>query len=355
MLSAGLSLALLFTAACNRSDDDNGPEIYPKGPPPAWGPGIHKEMHTVIEQLDSLYLTATETLTPQQARAQKTIFHAADMVGNTYGLRGPIATADTFGREIPVAGGGSVHARIYKPGSGNGPFAAIVYFGGGGWVTGTVGTYDASARALAEQTGAVVISVDYRKGPENKFPTAHDDVFEAYTWVIEQAAFLAIDPTRIAVAGEGAGANLACYVSIAARNANIKLPNYQLLIYPVAQNDVSTPSYTAYSAAKPLNKPLMLWYFGHYLNNLSESGDPRISLINANLSGLPPTRIINAAIDPLLDDGAMLEIKMKAAGVSVTRNVFDGVTHDFFGLGVVLPEARAAQGMAANALITALQ
>jgi acetyl esterase/lipase len=356
MLTAGLSLALLFTAACNGGDDNNdGPVITPKGPPPAWAPGIHKEMQAVLEQLDSLNVPPLETLTPQLARAQKTIFDAADMLATTYGIPGILATADTFSRELPVTGGGTFHIRIYKPNIGAGPFPAILYYQDGGWVNSNVGTYDGSARALAEQTGVVLVSVEYRKGPEAKFPAAHNDAFTAYKWVIENAGLLSVDPTRLAVAGEGAGANLACNVSIAARNALIKVPNYQLLIYPVAQNDFTTASYIAYANAQPLYTSLMQWNFGHYLNNMAESADPRISLVNANLSGLPPTMILNAELDPLLDDGALLENKLKAAGVSVTRKVFNGVTHEFFGLGVVLPEARDAQGMASDALITALK
>ncbi len=355
ILTAGLSLAILFTAACKSRDDNGGPEMKAKGAPPAWAPDIHKEMHVVLEQLDSLYVPPLESLTPQIARTQKTIFDAADMVAKTYNLKGVLATADTFSREVPVAGGSTVHVRIYKPGVGAGPFPAIVYYQGGGWVTSNVGTYDASARAIAEQTGAVVVSVEYRKGPEAKFPAAHNDAFTAYKWVIENAGLLSVNITKMAVVGEGAGANLACNVSIAARNALIKVPDYQVLLYPIAQNDFNTASYNTYADAQPLNKPLMQWYFSNYLNDMTEGADPRISLINANLNGLPPTMILNAELDPLLEDGAQLENKMKAAGVSVVRKVFSGVTHEFFGLGVVLPEAREAQGMAADALITALR
>ena len=126
MLSAGLSLSLFFAAACNRSDDNDGPDISPKGPPPAWAPDMHREMQAVIEQLDSLHLAPIESLSPQAARGQKTIFDAAEVVARMYDLRGPLATADTFSRNVPVAGG-TVHARFYKPGSGNGPFPAILY------------------------------------------------------------------------------------------------------------------------------------------------------------------------------------------------------------------------------------
>ena len=352
LLSAGICLSLLFSASCKK--DDSGPDIAPKGTAPVWGPDIHKEMLTVIEQLDSFNVPPLESLTPQDARMQLSIFDAARLVASRYGILDPVATADTFSRDIPVTGG-IVHARIYKPHSGSGPFPAIVYYHGGGWVIATINTYDASSRALAEQTGAIVISVEYRKGPEYKFPTAHNDAFEAYKWIVNNASGLSINPSKLAVAGESAGGNLACYVSIAARDNGLTMPKHQLLIYPVAQTDLNTASYIQYAAAKPLNKPLITWFLGNYFNNTGESADPRISLVNANLSGLPATTIINAGIDPLRDDGQQLEAKLKAAGVSVDRRIFDGVTHEFFGLATVLPEAREAQAMGSAILRTALQ
>lgn len=353
ILSIGISVSLLFAASC-KSNDDNGPELAPKGPPPSWGPSMHKEMLTVIEQLDSFDVPPLNTLTPQEARMQRTIFDAEQEVAKRYNISGTLPTADTFGWEIPITGG-SIHARFYKPNNGKTIFPAIVYYHGGGWVIATVKTYDAAARALAEQTGAMVVSVEYRKGPENKFPTAHNDAFAAYKWVIDNAATLKIDAAKIAVAGESAGGNLACNVSIAARKAGIKLPNYQLLVYPVAQNDLTTPSYTQYAVAQPLNVPLINWFLMHYLNSMSESTDPRINLVAADLSGLPPTTIINAEIDPLRDDGQRLETALKAVGVSVDRRLYDGVTHEFFGMATVLPEAREAQAVAVAALRNALQ
>ncbi len=135
----------------------------------------------------------------------------------------------------------------------------------------------------------MVISVEYRKGPEYKFPTAHNDAFAAYKWVRSNNAALNINPAKVAVAGESAGGNMACYVSIAARDSCATMPKHQLLVYPVAQSSTTTESYNKYAAAKPLNKPLINWFLMHYLNNMSEAMDPRIPLVNANLSGLPPT------------------------------------------------------------------
>lgn len=352
MLCAGLSLSLFF-GACKKNDESSNP-ITPKGDPPVWAPDIHKEMQTVIEQWDALKVPDLNLLTPQAARTQQTIFNAHDMVAKAYGISGVIATADTIGRDIPVPGG-SIHARFYKPAVGSGPFPVIIYYHGGGFVVGSLNTYDGTSRTIAEQTRLMVVSIGYRLGPENRFPTAQNDAFAAYKWIIENAQAMNIDPTRIALVGEDAGANLACNVSIAARDAKIKVPNYQLLIQPVTEAHLNTSSYTRYEFAEPLNKAIMNWSFNNYLNHDSERNDSRISLVSAKLSGLPPTYIINAQLDPLLDDGALLESKLRNAGTSVQRKVFDGVTHDFFSMGAVVPEARDAQGIAAQVLTTALQ
>ncbi len=346
--------ALLFTASCKRGGDDNGPDISPKGAAPAWGPSMHKEMLAVVEQLDSFALPPLQSLTPQDARNQKTIFNAERTVAARYGLGAPINSADTFGRDIPVTGG-TIHLRFYKPGNSVGPYPTIVYYHGGGWVLASISTYDASSRALAEQTGMMVVSAEYRKGPEYKFPTAHNDAFAAYQWIVNNATDVGVNTAKLAVAGESAGGNLACNVSIMARRQGLVMPKHQLLIYPVAQSDQTTASYTMYAAAKPLNKPLIQWFLGNYLNNTGESADPRISLVNADLSNLPATTIINAEIDPLRDDGELLQTKLKAYGIPVQRQLYDGVTHEFFGMNIVVPEARAAEAYAAQALRSALQ
>lgn len=352
LLSATVLAGLLFSASC-KNDDDNG-GIQPRGLAPTWGPTMHKEMIAVIEQLDSFHIPPLESLTPAQARAQRSIQDAAKEVARLGGIGVPALLTDTFGRDIPVTNG-TIHLRIYRPQAGAGLQPAVVYFPGGGWVIGDINTYDASARAIADQSRAIVVAVDYRKGPEFRFPTAHNDANEAWQWVVANAAGLNIDASRIAVAGESAGANLACNVSIAARNGGWTRPRHQLLVYPVAQNSLNTASYQEYAMAKPLYPGLIVWFLNNYLGNMNLSTDQRISLVNADLSTLPGTTIINAEIDPLRDDGRMLEIALRQAGSPVTRTVYDGVTHEFFGLGLVLPEAREAQSVGAAALRVALQ
>ncbi|WP_228466550.1 alpha/beta hydrolase [Adhaeribacter swui] len=220
----------------------------------------------------------------------------------------------------------------------------------------TINTYDASARALAEQTNAVVVSVEYRKGPEFKFPTAHQDSYAAYLWTIQNAATLGINPTKIAVAGESAGGNLASTVCLMARDNNVQLPVHQLLVYPIADNNTNTTSYNQYANAKPLSKPLMQWFFTHYFNTPADGDSPYISLVDvATVTGLPAATVINAEIDPLLSEGQAYAAKLKAAGIAVTAKVYEGVTHEFFGMATVVPQAKEAQKLATDELKKALQ
>ncbi len=326
-------------------------EGTPKGPKPAWAPSLTGPMQAVIEALESFKNPPIPTLTAQQARKLPTPTDAVKKLMTEQRIPLPPSPVDTMGKALP----GGVTARIYTPRGATGPLPLIVYYHGGGWVFATIDTYDASARALAEKVGAVVVSVEYRKGPEHKFPAAHDDAFAAYQWALKNAASLNADPARVAVVGESAGGNLACNVSIMARDKKATMPKAQVLVYPVAGVDMNTPSYQKNAAAKPLDKPLMAWFAKNYFRTPTDGQDPRISLYaKANLKGLPPTTIITAEIDPLMSDGQLLADKLKAAGVATTFQNYTGVTHEFFGMAAVLPEASQAQDLAADQLKKAL-
>jgi len=357
LLSALLLAGVLAgTTSCDDDSDDPAVTITPAGPKPEWGPTIHPEMQTVIEKLDQLSGgVPLYTLTPQQARRAPSATDAALAVMRDYNIPAPVPQVDTTGQRIPVPGG-TIRVRMYRPKNATGTLPAIVYYHGGGWVIANLDTYDPSARALSEQTGAVVVSVAYRQAPEYKFPTAHNDSFAAYRWVRDNASALNLNAQRIAVAGESAGGNLAGAVCLMARDASVPLPVHQLLVYPIARYDMSTPSYTQYANAKPLSKPLMQWFYEQYLNSAAEGANPLVSLVNAtNLAGLPPATVINAEIDPLQSEGQQYAQKLKAAGVPVTATVYEGVTHEFFGMATVVPEAREAQALAAAELKKSLQ
>lgn len=328
-------------------------ELKPTGPKPAWAPSIAPQMQTVIEKLVSFNAPPIPTLTAQEARKTPTPTDAVMALIKEKNIVVPPPMVDTMGKNIPVKGG-NIHLRIYTPKTGTAPFPIIVYYHGGGWVIADLNTYDASANGLAEQVGAVVVSVAYRQAPEFKFPTAHNDSYAAYEWTLKNAASIQGDPKRVAVVGESAGGNLAASVSMMARDKKAMMPLHEVLMYPIAQYDMNTPSYLQYAAAKPLDKPMMSWFFDQYLPNKAAGNNPMISLTKANLKGLPPTTIILAEIDPLQSDGQMLADKLKADGVAVMLKRYDGVTHEFFGMAAVLPEAKAAQALAAGELKKAL-
>ena len=324
-------------------------ELKPKGDKPEWGASITDNMLVVIEKLQSYNAPPIETLTAKEARKQPTPTNAVVDVMKDNNIPMPPSMVDTSGQEIAVKGG-TIHARIYTPRNTGEKFPIVVYYHGGGWVIADLNTYDGSAKAIAEQTGAVVVSVHYRQGPENKFPTAHNDAFAAYEWVLKNAASIKGDTSKIAVVGESAGGNLACNVSMMARDKKIKMPLHQVLVYPVANNDMNAESYSKYAMAKPLNKAMMGWFVKNYFNNTGQTSDKRISLVKADLTNLPSTTIIGAEIDPLTTEGKLLADALEKANVKVDYELYKGVTHEFFGMATVVPEAKDAQAKASDAL-----
>ena len=229
-----------------------------------------------------------------------------------------------------------------------------MYYHGGGFVIADIDVYNGGAQGICELTGAIVVSVEYPKGPEDKFPAAHNVAFDAYQWILKNAKSFNGNAEKVAVAGESAGGNLAAYVSIMARDKKIMAPMYAVLVYPVANNDINSESYLKYAMAKPLSKAMMGWFVKNYLDNAAQSSDSRISLVKANLKGFPPTLIIGAEIDPLQSEGKLLADKLEAAGVTTDYELYKGVTHEFFGMAAVIPEAKAAQELAAKMLKAAL-
>jgi len=318
-------------------------------------PTPNTEMKKVLTELDKKNPLPIEKLTALEARKQPTPTDAvkALMIKEKKSTK-PEKVAKVEEKEIS-GGVASIPARFYYPEGLKKPFATIVYYHGGGFVIADNNVYDATPRALANQTKSLVISVEYRKAPENKFPAAHEDAFAAYKWVVNHIQTYGGDPKKIAVAGESAGANLAINTAIRARDARIVLPAHILAVYPLASSDMNSVSYQENADAKPLNKPMMGWFVEQYLNKGSEAQDPRINLVNANLAGLPSTTIITAEIDPLKMDGENLASKMKAAGVDVEYKTYNGVTHEFFGMAPVLKEARDAQAFASQELKASLQ
>ncbi len=328
----------------------NPMDVMPMGPKPAWAPTIDPQMLAVVEQLKAFQQPPFPEMTGFQARNAKTPAEAvaALMMKTGHGPMPPKTNIQH--RVLPVGPEQGVLVRTYTPLEGSGPFPVIVYYHGGGWVIADLDTYEPSAAALSAKTGAVVVSVAYRQAPEHTYPTAHDDSFAAYRWVVENTAELNGDPSRIAVAGESAGGNLAVAMAMRARDENVALPVHILSVYPIADGDVQSPSYDTYANAVPLSRPAMEWFFDNYTPNWRTEEYPYVNLIDADLSGLPPTTIVNAEIDPLEAEGGTLAERLEAAGVDVERKMYQGVTHEFFGMAAMLEQAVQAQDFAVSRL-----
>ncbi|GLK80240.1 alpha/beta hydrolase [Methylopila turkensis] len=307
----------------------------------------------VVDQLKALGQQPIEDLTPEEARRQPTVADAVRAVRAEVAIEP--APREAFAHDVSYpAAEGDLPARVYRPAGVEGQLPIVLYFHGGGFVLGGVAAYDAAPRAIAARAGVVVVSAGYRLAPEHKFPAAHDDAVEAYRWVLEEAAALGGDPARVAVMGEDAGAALALHVCVAARDEGLPLPVHQALICPMAGVDLETPSYAINEHARPLNKAMVGWFFGHALPDAQTQDDPRVDLVGkADLSGLPPATLVTAEIDPLRSEGWALAEKLRDAGVAVNAIDYEGATHGFFGMGEVARDARLAQDAVARDLACA--
>lgn len=312
------------------------------------------DMAQVLNTLTELGAKPVSTLDVTQARSQASPADAVRRVQQRSGQSAaPRSLAQVKEISIPSPNG-AIPARLYVPTRTTALQPLIVYWHGGGWVIADLDTYDASARALAAETGAIVLSAHYRQAPEHKFPAAQDDAIVAYAWAARNARRLGVDLSRIAVAGESAGGNLAINTAIAARDQKLPRPVHMLLIYPVAGTDTNTPSYLENTVAVPLSRGDILWYVDKFTRSTLDLQDSRLDVYRkANLAGLPPATIINAEIDPLRSDGELLAQRLQAAGVVTEQRTFRGVTHEFFGMAPVVSEAVVAQTYAAQRLQTA--
>ena len=313
-------------------------------------PLIDPSMQKVLDALKQLGPKPIETLSAEEARKQPLPADAVKALMKKENVTPPTSASSVSVRHLEMNGPqGTVPLHLYTP-TGNGPFPMILYFHGGGFVIAQTADYDASPRALAEGAGAVVIAVDYHQAPEHKFPSAPNDAYAAYQWIRQHAADLNGDPRQIAVAGESAGGNLATVVCMMARNRNDEMPLHQLLIYPVVDNDMNRESYQINAKAKPLNKAMMKWFFGHYAGPRDALNPYALPMKAGTLADLPDATIITAEIDPLRSEGKAYAERLLASGVAVNHRDYPGVTHEFFGMGSVVPAAREAERFASDCL-----
>lgn len=322
---------------------------------PVIGGGADAQMQEVLDALVAFNAPPLDTVTPFVGRNLPSFRNAVEAVLAERGE--PIIEA--VGRIehilIPFPEGEDILARIYHPA---GPteelLPVLVYFHGGGFVIANLDTYDASCRALANATGAIVASIAYRQGPEAPFPAAVDDAYAATQYFLGGAGVVGGDPERVAIAGESAGGNLATVVCLRARDEGGLLPVHQLLVYPVATfapEGESLESIQEFANAIPLGAAGLEWFGSYYLADPADATNPYVSpLLAEDLSGIPPVTLIQAEIDPLQSQGTVYGDALEAAGVTVSRHFYEGVTHEFYGMTTVVDKAAEAVEVSATEL-----
>ncbi len=296
---------------------------------------LHPEVRALLEMMDAQGAPPLETQDPIEARNMR--LEPMKMLSGE-----PEALGRVEDLVIPSPDGG-LPVRVYASEPG-GIRPALVYFHGGGWVFGNLDTHDAVCRALAKESGAVVISVDYRLSPEHKFPAAVDDAQAATQWVAAHAESLGIDARRIAVGGDSAGGNMATVVAMRCRDAGGPALAGQVLLYPVTDlSSFDTASHRELGEGYFLTGGAMDWFTGHYLASADHKRHSEVSpLLAPDVSGLPPALVITAEFDPLRDEGEAYAERLKKAGVPVTVSRYPGMIHGFVSMRGVLSGGRQA-------------
>lgn len=311
---------------------------------------LHPQARALLDLIERKGVPPTHTLPPPQARA---LYRDR----RSYTQPEPPQLAEV--RELEMPGpAGQIALRLYRPlGSAAGArLPVLVYYHGGGWTIGDLETHDTLCRELANGSGCAVVSVDYRLGPEHRFPAAVDDSIAALRWVHANAQTLGVDASRIAVGGDSAGGTLAAVACIDARDTAGPSIAFQLLIYPATDMRCTARSHQTNGDGYLLTRDTIAYFLGNYARDANDKLDWRASpLLHENLKGLPPAFVLTAGFDPLRDEGMQYADQLTAAGNRCTIVCFERQIHGFILMGRVLEEANTAVQLCASQLRQALR
>jgi acetyl esterase len=309
---------------------------------------LDPQARKLLDLIESRGIPPTHTLSPEEARR---------FYRERRSVTQPEPPAVAQSRQLQAPGPhGAISLRMVRPlgSADDAMLPALVFFHGGGWVIGDLETHDTLCRQLANGAGCAVLSVDYRMGPEHRFPAAVDDCVAALAWVAREAGALGLDASRIAVGGDSAGGNLAAVIALAARDAGGPSLAYQLLIYPATDMRRIAPSHAHNGQGYLLTSETIAWYHDHYIDDPRHDLDWRASpLLHADFANLPPALVLTAGYDPLRDEGLQYAQRLSEAGNRVSYVCFERQIHGFILMGRVIDEANDAVGCCAAALARA--
>jgi acetyl esterase len=302
---------------------------------------LHPAARQMLDAMNASGLAFTPDTTPEKRReAMLGVVPDSARIAPVHA----VADLSLLGPEGPVP------IRVFRPTDAE-QLPILVWFHGGGWVTGSIETHDLTCRQLSLAVDAIVVSVEYRLAPETKFPGAVDDCVAAWSWINAHAANLGGDPARVAIGGDSAGGNLAAVVAIIARDEGLPAPVHQLLVYPVTDHEFTSAAMVDNATGYFLEADTMIWFYDHYARTADDFDDWRMSPMRTpDLAGVAPATVLTAEFDPLRDQGEAYGKRLREAGVPVEILRAAGLFHGFFGMQKFLPSAKEPWDVAVGAL-----